>query len=107
MLKSSIRSHQDRSNSTLARSDLPRATNQDFGSERTSYPKENYQVIQGAMEQSLRRRSHVGNGGFLASSLPRASSFPLKRRFTPILYESHHLLKEICTYSVKEMLCNF
>src|SRR6266498_4728818 len=102
MLKSSIRSHRDQSNSTRARSDLPRATNQDSGSARTSYPKENYQVIQGEMEQSLRRRSHVGNGGFLASPLPRVSSFPLRRRFTPILYESHHLLREICTYSIKE-----
>src|SRR5438034_104064 len=45
VLKSSFRSRRDRSNSTRARSDLSRAPNQDFGSERTCHPKKSYQVL--------------------------------------------------------------
>src|SRR5437016_14662646 len=73
MLKSSIKSRRDRSNSTRARSDLSRASNQDSGSERKSYSKKSYQVLQGTLEQSLRRRSHMGIRGLFTSSLPRVS----------------------------------
>ena len=51
--------------------------NQDFRSEGTCYPKTRYQVLQGTMDQSFGRRSHMD----------------LKRRFTLILCESHRLLK--------------
>src|SRR6266498_1770315 len=45
VLKSSFRSHRDRSNSTRAKSDLSRAPNQDSGSEGTCYQKKSYQVL--------------------------------------------------------------
>src|SRR5207247_10827678 len=46
MPSSSNRSHRDRSYTTRARFDLSRASNQDFGSERTSYPKKNDQILE-------------------------------------------------------------
>src|SRR6266498_3642159 len=68
-------------------------SNQDFRSEGTCYPKMRYQVLQGTMDQPFGRRSYVENRRLFASSLPRISPFPPKRRFTLILCESHHLLK--------------
>src|SRR5438128_8010136 len=72
---SPIRSSRDRGDPTRARSDLSRALNQDSGSERKSYSKKSYQALQGTMEQSLRRRSHMGIRGLFTSSLPRVSPF--------------------------------